>query len=126
MEKEFIFIDENDDDKKKVFYRQLYYQYIKKLISDFFKKELNNNDTHLRFVNFLETLEDSGDVYFITSEFDYHWVICIIYDTLETAEIEKDIIARKILEKHSEFCESFLKENSIIDFIEEEKNRYGR
>jgi len=117
MEKDFIFIDENDDNKKKIFHRKLYYNFIKELITVFFEKELENNNIHLKIIELLDTLEDYDDVDFFISEASYHWAICIMYNTFETAEIENSMITPQKIKEYAKFSREFLFNNG--DYLEE-------
>ena len=118
MEKDFVFIDDATDGKKRIFHRFLFYSYIKNLIIDFFNIELKDNETHLRFISFLETLEDAGDVYFLTHEETYHWALSIIQNE---AEPDESIIInnQELNKKEMNFYLDFLKNNNIKSFIEE-------
>jgi hypothetical protein len=72
----------------------------------------------LRFISFLETLEDAGDVYFLMHEMSYRWALSIIQNTLEPDEsimINND----KLNKGELEFYIIFLKNNNIKSFIEE-------
>jgi hypothetical protein len=120
MEKDFVFIDDVTDGKERIFHRLLFYTYIKKLITSFFSKELKDNETHLRFISFLETLEDAGDVYFLMHEMPYRWALSIIQNMTEPDEsimINND----KLNKDELEFYLNFLKNNNIKSFIEEMK-----
>ncbi|WP_281322086.1 hypothetical protein [Flavobacterium aestivum] len=117
MEKDFIFIDDQTDGKERIFYRNIFYSYIKDLVTDFFNHKLDYNETHLRFVNFLETLEDAGDVYFLMHEMPYHWALSIIQNTPEPNE--EIMFDEDKQNKVLEFCKQFLLKNKIRYFLEE-------
>jgi hypothetical protein len=118
MEKDFVFIDDETDGKKRIFYRDIFYSYIKDLITDFLNCSLEYNEIHLRFISFLETLEDAGDVYFLMHEMPYHWALSIIQNTAEPDESIM-INNHKLNKSEKDFYLNFLKKNSIESFIEE-------
>ncbi|WP_158447622.1 hypothetical protein [Flavobacterium covae] len=117
MLKEFIFIDETDNDRKKIFNRELYKEYIISIITDFFHSSFSENKTYLKFCNFLQDIEDYGDVYFLISEPSYHWAISIKYDTFETTEYEKEIVTNDFLNNFIEFDKFFFKDKLTQDYL---------
>ncbi|WP_264524446.1 hypothetical protein [Flavobacterium sp. N502536] len=117
MEKDFIFMDDETDGKERIFYRSIFYSYIRNLITDFFNAKLEYNDTHLRFISFLETLEDAGDVYFLMHEMPYHWALGIIQNTAEPNE--EIMLDENKKNNELEFCKQFLSTSNINYFLEE-------
>lgn len=117
MEKDFIFIDDETDGKQRIFYRSIFYSYIRNLITDFFNAKLEYNETHLRLINFLETLEEAGDVYFLMHEMPYHWALSIIQNTSEPNE--EIMIDENQKNNEIDFCKQFLLKNNIYFFLEE-------
>lgn len=76
-----------------------------------------------KFINFLNNTQDCDDVYFLISESIYHWAICIINNTLETSEMEKNIMTPIKITKYVDFLKEFIKRKGdylrIVQFIQE-------
>ncbi|MFK7112922.1 hypothetical protein V3468_00560 [Flavobacterium oreochromis] len=117
MLSEYKFIDETDNGIEKIFYRDLYNEYIISIITDFLDLKFQKNEMYNRFYNFLNDIEDYEDVYFLISEPSYHWAISIIYNTLETAQYEKELVNSIFLNNLIEFNKKFFDHKQIKDYL---------
>lgn len=115
MEKDFIFIDDETDGKKRVFHKQLFYSYLKLLIEDFFNVKLEENKIHKGLLNYLNSIQNAGDVYFLTTEVPSFWALGIIQNKENP---NMNIMPEKKREE-TEFYKKFLIDNKIQSFVEE-------
>lgn len=113
IEEEFHF--NNDDDENSIFYTRKYYEFICSLVTDFFKVELEQNKFHSWFINTLNSLEDSDDVYFLTSEMPFYWAMCI----MENNRTNKSLQGGD-LEDYLKFAKHYRNEKGIKTFLFEE------
>ena len=114
MKEDFFFIDIQDQNTSKVFHRLYYYESVLNLIINFFNHEFIDNDTLKKFMSFLETLEDSEDVYFITTNENYHWAMCIIENSFECSKG----LSSKEITQYILFDKEFLRKKKINSYIE--------
>jgi hypothetical protein len=107
---QFLFID--DDGTKKVFLREKYFEFVCLLITDFYNKEIVENDFYNYFVNLLNDLEDDYGVFFIEHHIPPHWALCIIQNkhTIDTYDKNDE-------DKLSDMWLKFTKHNSLKSFI---------
>lgn len=112
---EETYIFNNDEGGKSIFLRGKYYEFVCKLVSDFFKEVLEYNFINARLINNLNALYDGGkyeDIRKFVDKKPYQWAMSII-ENKETATVLDD----KSLEEYNIFLDEFFKANNIKSFI---------
>lgn len=112
-EETYIFTDE--ENHKSIFLREMYYNYICALVTDFFDKPLEYNLINFKLINYLNALFADGNyegVNEITGKPPYYWAMSIIENEWTTRTLSKEE-----LEKHYIFQEEFYKKHNINSFI---------
>ena len=106
---QFIFTD-TDDGIKKIFLREKYFEFVCLLITDYYEKEIVENDFYKYFVNLLNDLEDDSGVFFIEHQMPPYFALGIIENKIPEKSFKYD-------EKMKEITEKFDKENNIKSFV---------
>lgn len=97
---------------QKIYLREKYFEFVCLLITDYYGKEIIENDFYKYFVNLLNTLEDYIAVNFIEHYLLTYWAISIIHnDDTDDAKAKVDDDKLIMLWK------KFKTQNNIEDFI---------
>lgn len=105
---QFAFID--DDGTRKVFLREKYFEFVCLLITDYYKKEVPQNDFYNYFVNLLNNLDDYNGVYFVEHYMPPYWALSIIENDNTKNSFNYD-------ERMKEISTKFRRENNLSSFI---------
>lgn len=97
---------------QKIYLIEKYFEFVCLLITDYYEKEIIENDFYKYFVNLLNTLEDYNAVNFIEHYLPTYWAISIIHnDDTDDAKAKVDDDKLIMLWK------KFKTQNNIEDFI---------
>jgi len=78
---QFVFTD-TDDGLRKVFLREKYFEFVCLLITDYYEKEIVENDFYKYFVDLLNNLEDDSGVFFIEHQMPPYFAQGIIQNSI--------------------------------------------
>ncbi len=106
---QFIFTD-TDDGIKKIFLREKYFEFVCLLITDYYEKEIVENDFYKYFVNLLNDLEDDSGVFFIEHQMPPHFALGIIENKIPEKSFKYD-------GKMKEISMNFRKQNNLESFV---------
>lgn len=106
---QFIFTD-TDDRVKKIFFREKFYEFVCLLITDYYEKEIIENDFHKYFVNLLNDLDEDYGVFFIEHLMPPYWALSIIQNKHTTDTFHYDHRMKEISTK-------FRRNNNLKSFV---------
>ncbi|WP_262152527.1 hypothetical protein [Chryseobacterium foetidum] len=105
----FIFTD-TDDGIKKIFLREKFFEFVCLLITDYYEKEIIENDFYKYFVNLLNDLDEDYGVFFIEHQMPTHWALSIIQNKHTTDNFDYD-------QRMKEISTKFERNNNLTSFV---------
>lgn len=106
---QFVFTD-TDDGIKKIFLREKYFEFVCVLITDYYKKEVIENDFYKYFVELLNNLEDDYGVFFIEHQMPPYFALGIIENKIPEDSFQYD-------ERMKNISSNFRKKNNLKSFV---------
>lgn len=109
---QFIFTD-TDDGIKKIFLREKYFEFVYLLITDYYNKEIIENNFYKYFVDLLNNLEDDDGVFFIEHQMPPYFALGIIENKIPENSFKYDERMKEITVK---FDRKYNIKGFVIDY----------